>query len=123
MRDMPPGTQAYFISTNPADSSVATAFLGLFRWQYLLPYLTVSDLDPNNVTVDALNAMPLDRDYAFFVEQGHEDVVKALKSAFVLDDPQWTPQNGIPEGKAFILYYAELNKQTRTTTTPTPSPS
>ena len=51
MRDMPPGTQAYFISTNPADSSVATAFLGLFRWENLLPYLTVNDLAPDQATV------------------------------------------------------------------------
>ncbi len=120
MKDMPPGTQAYFISTNPADSSVATAFLGLFRWPYLMPYLTLDDLAPENVTADYLAALPLDRDYAFFVEQGHEDVVAALKRAFVLNEPLWTPQIDIPEGKAFILYYAPLNRQTRSTPAPAP---
>ncbi len=109
--DLPGGTKVYFISDVPADSSVATTFIGVLRWEHLLPYVTISDLAPDLVTPEFLTALPLDKDYAFFVEPGHDALVKTLQANFVLDPPQYTTQTDMPPGKAFIVYFAPLDQQ------------
>ncbi len=114
MTDMPPGTQAYFVSTVPTDLSVATTFLGLYRWQQPEPYLQVNDLLLEHMTPDFLKTLPHDKDYAFFVEPGHPEVVANLKSVFTLNEPDYTTQTDLPPDKAFVLYYAPMSKQTPT---------
>ena len=111
MTDMPGGTQAVLISTYAADSAVTTAFLGVFRWDHLLPYLTVNSLTVDQVTPKFFQSLPVDKDYAFFVEPGHPEVVAALKDAFMLNDVQYSPQADMPPEKGFLLYYAPLDKQ------------
>jgi hypothetical protein len=121
--DLPGGTQVYFVSTNPADSSVATTFIGVLRWPYLLPYVTINDLDPHTVTADFLKSLPRDKDYAFFMEPGHDDVVKIIQDNFVVDPPAYTTQTDMPPGKAFINYFAPLAKQPQPAATPDAAPS
>ncbi|MHB8627260.1 MAG: hypothetical protein ACYDBJ_19510 [Aggregatilineales bacterium] len=109
--NIPPGSDLFMISNVPADIWIAKAELALFRWNQLLPYVNIYPMTPDQITPAYLRSLPLDRDRAFFVEPGQDGVIALIKSAFVVDDAQYSPQTDIPPGKAFILYYAPLNKQ------------
>jgi hypothetical protein len=110
--DMPPGTAIYMISNARVDTAVPGAILGLYRWNQPLPYATLIDLTPDQVTPQFLESLTLDHDLAFFIERGHDDLVAMLRNALVLEKPQYSPQRvEIPPQKAFILYYAFKDKQ------------
>ncbi len=65
----------------------------------------------SQVTADFLWSLPLDKDYAFFVEPDHDYIVSRLKATLVLNQPQYSSEMDIPPNKGFILYFAPLYKQ------------
>jgi hypothetical protein len=100
------------ISNAPVDTAVPGAILGLYRWNQPLPYATLIDMTPDQVTPQFLESLPLDHDLAFFIERGHDNLVTMLQTALVLEKPQDSPQRAeIPPQKAFILYDAFKNEQ------------
>ncbi len=111
MADMPPGTQVYLISDVVADPNIPRDIVSLYRWNQPLPYLTLDALVPRQVTADFLWSLPLDKDYAFFVEPDHDYIVSRLKATLVLNQPQYSSEMDIPPNKGFILYFAPLDKQ------------
>jgi hypothetical protein len=111
MGNLPPGTQVYLLSNVIVDTNIPAAFLSLFRWNQSSPPVILKALTPDQITTGFLKSLKLDKDYAFFVEPGHDDLVNRLKTVLAFNDPQFSTQTDIPRQRAFILYYVPLSKQ------------
>jgi 4-amino-4-deoxy-L-arabinose transferase-like glycosyltransferase len=107
---LPPNTHAFMISTYPVDQNIPNVVLSLYLWNKPEMYW-LNTLTPDQVTPEFVSALPIEKNYAFFIESDHPEIVEQLKQVFVLDEPQYTNAKDMPAGKGFILYFASLNKQ------------
>jgi len=111
--NMPPGTELVLISNKLVDENMLKLSLGLFRWNKPQPYVGYHIVSPDKVTSDFLRWLPRDQDLAFFLEPGHPDVEAKIRSAFVVDPPQYSPHPIDPPDRAFTLLYVPASKQNR----------
>ncbi len=110
MLKFPENTQAYMISDHPVDKEIPNVVLALYLWGRPTT-LGLNIAATSDITPEFLRTLPPDKNYAFFVEPGHPDVIAALQQAFVLDAPQTTEVQEMPPGKGFVMYFAALGKQ------------
>jgi hypothetical protein len=68
--------------------------------------LVVNVMVPEEVTAEYLAALPRDVDHAFFVDANFPGVIEALRAAFPLDGPHFSPYN-VPRFKQLALYYVK----------------
>jgi hypothetical protein len=68
--------------------------------------LVVNVMVPEEVTAEYLAALPRDVDHAFFVDANFPGVIEALRAAFLLDGPHFSPYN-VPRFKQLALYYVK----------------
>ena len=101
---LPAGTQIVLISDPPSDENVPRTLLGFLTVPSpKAPLIAVSAKD---VTSRYLMELARDRNYAFFIQPGHEDVVRRIRQYFSLSAPETTPYDGIPPARTFLLYFA-----------------
>jgi hypothetical protein len=97
-------TQTILISRNLSDSNLVNGLYVLYvNDRYHALTFTSSE-----ITLKWLEELPRDRNYAFFVEPGENDVIALLQDYFPNLYPPATSPFPIPAEKEFIAYYAPV---------------
>jgi hypothetical protein len=115
--ELPIGTQAILVSRARIDLNVPRLFMNLYQYGTFRNENFVA-VTTDEFTQTFVDSLPLDKNYAFFVEMGHPQVLDLLNAKFVFDAPRYTRETDIVPEKAFILYYAPLNNQNLPPPTP-----
>ncbi len=97
----PPRTQVFIISEVPPDLNYTAGVLRFYRED-----LFMDSIEPDVVTRDWIAERERGVDHAFFVEPGHDDILKLLGFYYYLLPPQYSPYDDLPEYFQFPLYYA-----------------
>ncbi len=100
---LPVNTQLILISDPENDVNVSKSFLG-----FLLDNpadMTITTIMPQQFTREYIAALPLDKNYAFFVAPDDTATPALLGERFKLEPPQASPYN-VPTDKVFTLYFA-----------------
>ncbi|HML24879.1 MAG TPA: glycosyltransferase family 39 protein, partial [Aggregatilinea sp.] len=96
---LPPGTPVYLIGEKILAQSDAQNFLS-----YLADDLVVQVIAPEDLTPEALAAIPRDREVAIFAGRNDITTFGRLLAAFGPQSLQYTSNPDVPEAKEFVLY-------------------
>ncbi len=108
---LPENTLILMISDPVNDANVLRSFLG-----FLLKDHTAMDLftlQPQEVDRDYLLSLPRNKNYAFFLEPGDTEMLALIGQFFRIGPPQESPYADVPTEEEYLLYYAPLEADLR----------